>query len=312
MNRRFGSYAGLAGIVWLVAIGGLVALGCNGSSPFLTAMFLTNSGLTGTQSGTGSLPDPDEPGGDEDVLESVCDLDENDPTLRGLTFTLQNESEHYVRFSLTFVASAGAGGFVCEDELQNYLNAGYQTTAGNTVTIGCDTITLGGSQILTREFGINQGAGSTLPPATIDGTNVTPSVLSLRRLDNGNTLIPLPEIIVFGNEDSNFVCTGGAALGDLCSQRGFVYSTVDDIPVGKSIDASRIQGTVCNAGFGSAPEWRLDKTLETLSQGFQYTIGGTIVCTILNRSDDSTDVTRNQAVWVVTDENGDTVHNEAR
>ncbi len=299
------------GVVSVFAIAVVVIIGCGNVSPFLTARFMTDTELTTLQQGSFQDPDAADPS-DEDVLASVCDLPEESPEQRGVFVTLENESQQYVQFSMTFVVSAGAGGFVCDDELQDYINAGYtQVGAGNSLTIGCDTITLGGSQLLAMQFGINQGDAARLNPYDEETDSELPSLI-LRRRDSGGTLIPLPEMIIFGNEDSNFICTGGATLGDLCSQRGFVYSTADDIPVGKPVDASRIQGSICNSGFGSAPEWRLDKTLNTVAQPFQYPIGATIVVTILDRSADETSVGRNQVVWLVTDSNNDTVHYPAR
>ncbi|MFH1416800.1 MAG: hypothetical protein ABII12_00725 [Planctomycetota bacterium] len=311
MYSRIRQAVSPVGAVSLVAVVVVIVIGCGNASPFLTARFLTDTQLTTLQSG--SFPDSDatDPTADE-VLASVCDLPEESPEQWGISVTLENESAQYVQFSMTFVVSAGAGGFVCDDELQDYINAGYsQVGAGNSITIGCDTITLGGSQILTMQFGINQGAAGRLDPYD-EETDADFPTLTLRRRDSGGTLIPLPELIIFGNEDSNFICTGGAVLGDLCSQRGFVYSTADDIPVGKSVDASRIQGSICNAGFGSAPEWRLDKTLNTVAQAFQYPVGATIVITILDRSADATSVNRNQVVWLVTDSDDNTVHFPAR
>ena len=109
----------------------------------------------------------------------------------------------------------------------------------------------------------------------------------------------------------HFVCLGG----DLCTQRGFIYSTPppDSLPQGKSAQASTIQGTVCNKHFGTAPEWRLDKTpLNGTIAPFEFAAGGAIVATVLDRSGDALTNTRNQVVWLVTDAGGQTVHAEER
>jgi hypothetical protein len=218
---------------------------------------------------------------------------------------------------MTFAVSAGPGGFVSEsNDIQDYINAGYSNAlvpgAGNVVTIGCDTLTLlDGNQLLTMEFGINEGDLATLAPGIDEEDNEDIQTYELRRRDNRSTVIPLPEIIVLGNDDPDFTCTGGASLGDLCSQRGFVYASAAGIPVGKAADASHIQGTVCNAGFGTAPEWRLDKTIDDgLVQPFQFAAGGTIFLTALDRWNDAFTATRNQVVWLVTNGDGNTIHFE--
>ena len=121
--------------------------------------------------------------------------------------------------------------------------------------------------------------------------------------------IPLPELIVLGGDDADFICTGGAQLGDLCTQRGFVYVNDGGVSVGKPANASRIQGTICNEGFGTAPEWRLDKTLQDgFVQAFQYSAGGSIIVSILDRSADDVENNRNQVVWLVTNGNDTTIH----
>lgn len=296
------------GIVCLLVLAAFVGFGCDGMSPFLSAQFAnTMSGLA--QSSGGPPPTQEE---EDTLLTSVCDLPAEQ---RVLSLAIASEAggeekNQTVRFSITFAVSAGVGGFVCADELQTYLNAGYSNAlvpgSGNTITIGCDTLTLlSGSQLLTMEFGVSLGQ-----------TLETDQTLQLtRRLGagaGGSPLIPLPEIIVLGKDDPNglFTCIGGASVGDICTQRGFVYfSVATDLPTGKPAEALRIQGTLCNSGFGTAPEWRLDKALnDDLVQPFQYPAGGGILVTVLDRSGDSTIVHRNQAVWLVTDVGGATVH----
>jgi len=294
----------LTGVLGVFAVLGFWIIGCNGVSPFAAAQFATK--ITTIQGGGGPPPPPaDDDDGDNTVTRSVCNLD---PELRGIQITLANLSQQYVKFSMTLAVSAGAGGFVCDSELENYTRAGYTDAPliNNTTTIGCDTLTLlSGTRLLVLEYGINQ-ITATLPPATGDVTNPTPSVLQLLRRDNGSPFIPLPELIVLGNADPNFICSGT----ELCTQRGFVYYTAPNgLPVGKSVDASRIQGTVCNSGFGTAPEWRLDKTLrDNTVQPFQYVAGGAIIATILDRAGDAPNLTRRQVVWQVTNSGGNTVH----
>jgi hypothetical protein len=298
------------GVLGLVAGAAVVAIGCGGVSPFLTAQFLTQTQLTQTQTLQQLTPrTPEEEQPNQSLLGSVCDLD---TTLRGLTVTLSNESQSNVHYSLTFVASAGVGGFVCDAERQNYINAGYaQVGTGNTATIGCDTVTLTGTQILAMEFDIDHPTGSILQPAVSAGGTVTPFSITLARRDTSAnaTFIPLPEIIVFGNDDPLFLCLGT----DLRTQRGFVYTTNTGIQVGKAVEAARIQGTLANTNFGSAPEWRVDRTLlNNTILDYQYVAGGTIIATVLDRSSDPLATTRNQVVWLVSGPNGENIHSPNR
>ncbi len=300
-------------VIALFTVTALVIVGCGGISPFLSAQFAST--MVGTDEGVlaqggANLPEPEDETIASAAITSVADLPE---IFRGLSVTVANESQTYVRFSMVFAVSAGPGGFVEDDLIQDYITAGYDDAlipgSGNIATIGCDTLTLvSGTRLLTMEFGIGQGDLATLAPGIV-GDQETPQLYQLRRRNNASDIIPLPEIIIFGEDDSDFTCTGGDILGDLCTQRGFVYSSAADIPVGKAIEASRIQGTVCNEGFGTAPEWRLDKTtLDGQVQPYQYGAGGTIIVTILDRWNDSVEESRNQAVWLVTDGDGNTIH----
>ncbi|MBN2561881.1 MAG: hypothetical protein JXQ75_13220 [Phycisphaerae bacterium] len=310
MQARVRRVAIPAGIVGVFTIAAILVIGCGGISPFLATQFANT--LTGGLASGGPDTSPPDDGGVGQAIDSVCDLPER---LRGISVTVSNESQQYVKFSMTFAVSAGSGGFVCDEEYQDYINAGYGEAdlTGNTTIVGCDTLTLlGGNKLLTMEFGISEGANATLDPASGTEENPVPTTYQLTRRDNGSEIIPLPEIIVLGNEDPNFICTGGAVLGDLCSQRGFVYFTQAGVPTGKPANVSRIQGTVCNSGFGTAPEWRLDKTVEDDTvQPYQYAAGGAIVVTVLDRDGDAPDENRNQAVWLVTDGDGNTIHNPA-
>lgn len=300
----------------MICVGAVASMGqvCAGTSPFLAAMF--NQTLVGTV-GNGPPPIINEPNANDntnvDVLASVCDLPD---AQRFIQISLQNEAAQAVDFSLTLVVSAGPGGFVCDAQLQDYLDAGYRDAivpgSGSSAAIGCDTISLlSGTRILTLEFGVNQGIASRIPANSNTDTLFPDSSLptvSLRRADDGTTLIPLPEVIVVGSGDPDFVCSGS----NLCSQRGFVYVNGGGFPVGKAAEASRIQGTVCAENFGTAPEMRLDKTLDDSSQPYQYGRGGTIVFGILDRAADPLSTIRNQVSWVVVDENDATLHTPER
>jgi hypothetical protein len=303
MKTRLHGVKYAAGALGILAVAALVLIGCGGVNPFLSTQFWLNSNIEDLLQPNVTVPAGEEPT-DTGTLTSVCDLDPNDATLRTIQVTVQSESQQYVKFSMTFVASTGTGGFVCADELQDYLNAGY-SYRGSTV-FGCDTVSLGGGQLIAMEFGINQGAGATLPPATYDsGTLTAVSSLALRRRDTLSQSIPLPQIIIFGNSDPSFECVGGSGLGDLCSQRGFVYTNAAGVTVGKSAEAWRIQGTLCNENYGSAPEWRLDRTLnDGQILPYQYAHGGEILVTVKDRSGDLLSNGRSQAVWTVTNSGG--------
>lgn len=311
MLNRVRSLAGCSGAAWLLCIAGLVALGCQGASPFLAAQFATNIGPFVGAVGGGSTTSTAPSGNTNTPVDSVCDLQTN---LRNIQVSIINESLQQVRFSMTFMVSAGTGGFVdCSDEITRYEQAGYRDacTPGTcaTVSVGCDTISLNsGTRLLRLDFGINQGVLATLPEAPSTGTSFPQRQLTL---GNGSSDIPVPEVIIFGNDDPNFICVGG----DLTTQRGFVYSTPPpaQLPIGKPAEAIRIQGTVANEQFGTAPEWRLDKTPSNGTfASFQFQAGGTIVATVLDRATDSLSNTRNQAVWRVTDAGGTTLIFEER
>ena len=293
--------------VALVAAVSAVVWGCGGMSPFLAAQFAST---IIPRPGPPPQPPPTTQPGDDNA-GSVCELD---AALRGITVSLANNATQRVRFAMTFVVSAGTGGFVCDEQVQDYLNAGYTDAipsgSGNTFAIGCDVITLiSGNRLLVMDFGINELPEQSLSPnPSADGDPSTATTISLRRRDNGGTFLPLPELIVFGDSDPNFTCLGG----DLCTQRGFVYSSAapNNLPIGKPADADHIQGTVCNSGAGTAPEWRLDEGFtDDVTQSFQFVAGGAIVATVLDRANDSLNDARNQVVWAVSDEGGQVVHN---
>lgn len=307
MNSRLQGLMTATGILTFAAVVALAIIGCGGVNPFLSTAFWNNSTLTQrVQPNVTSFQQQD-----TTQLTSVCNLDAAQPTQGTIQITVMSDSQQYVKFSMMLLASAGAGGFVCDNVLQEYLDAGYSDVTGNVV--GCDTIALGGTRLLGLEFGINQGNAARLPPATyVNGVLSASSTLTLLRRDVPSPYLPLPQTIVFGNDDPEFECVGGAGTGGLCTQRGFVYTSAADVVVGKSVEASRIQGTRCNTGFGSLPEWQLDTTInDGLTQPFQYAFGGTIVVRVLDRSSDPTTTSRNQAVWTVTNNAGATIHSES-
>ncbi|MCB9851448.1 MAG: hypothetical protein H6819_00010 [Phycisphaerales bacterium] len=304
----------LSALALCVGVAASMGQSCGNVSPFLAAMF--NNTLTGvvTTNPPPIINDPNENGNtNADILASVCDLPD---AQRVIQIGIQNEAAQAVDFSITLVVSAGVGGFVCDNQIQEYLNAGYRDAivpgSGGNAVVGCDTISqLGGTRILTLEFGVNQGIAARLTanpnPDTLFPDAGLPSV-TLRRADNNSTMIPLPEVIVVGSGDPDFVCTGNS----LCTQRGFVYVSAGGFPVGKAAEASRIQGTVCAENFGTAPEMRLDKTLDQSSQPYQFGRGGTIIFGVLDRAGDALDVSRNQVAWLVIDENDSTLHTPER
>ena len=304
----------LSALALCIGVAASMGQSCAGANPFLAAMF--NQTLIGTVTNAPPpvINDPNEnDNSNGDILSSVCDLLD---AQRFIQIGIQNEAAQAVEFSLTLVASAGPGGFVCDAQLQEYLDAGYRDAivpgSGSSTAIGCDTIgNLGGSRILTLEFGVNQGIAARIPANTNLNTLFPDASLpniALRRADDNGTLIPLPEIIVVGSGDPDFICTGNS----LCTQRGYVYVNAAGFPVGRSAEASRIQGTVCAENFGTAPEMRLDKTLDTTSQAYQFGRGGSIVIGVLDRAGDPIDSLRNQVSWLVIDENDATLHTPER
>lgn len=291
----------------VACVAGISAIyGCGGFSPFLAAQFAST--IPGGRVGSTFAPGSDEPPTDTTVLASIGDLTTGQ---RGIQVSIENQATQRVRFAITFAVSAGAGGLVPDDLVQDYVNAGYGDAfapgSASTFAVGCDLLTLNsGTRLLIMKFGVEALPEEFLQPNTTGDTQGNVPTLTLRRRDNGDDTIPIPELIVFGNASSNFTCLGS----DLCTQRGFVYSSINNLPIGKAADALHIQGTVCNAGFGTAPEWRLDRTVfDGFTQTFQYPVGATIVIAVLDRSGDSLGDPRNQVVWTVTDDNDTTVHN---
>lgn len=294
MFARMRSLAGSTGIIWIVAIGVIVAIGCGPTSPLLNLRFAGT--LAGLGIGGGSQPTTTPGGGN--AIQRSCDMD---PNRRGINFLLLNQAQQTVRYTLIFVASAGPGGFVCDEDVSDYIAAGYRDTVldvGNGATFGCDIVRLlGGTRLLSLRINnsIAQDVGGTQENQTVGQVPL-----------NGNTFIPLPELIVLGDSDPIFTCTGNS----LCTQRGFVYTDIAGTPI-SFVNASRTQDTVCNANAGSAPEWRLADPNEDDedANAFQYVAGGTIIARILDRATNA-NPTVNQVVWNVFNIEGDEIHVE--
>jgi len=294
MFARMRGLAGSTGIIWMTAICVIVAIGCGHTSPLLQLQFA--NALAGLGQGGGSQPTTTPGTGTDNQIRFSCDLD---PARRGIRFLLQNQAQQTVKYSLTFIASAGPGGFVCAEDEAAYIAAGYRETTldvGNGATFGCDIVQLlGGTKMLSFRVAntIAQNVGGL-------EANITIGQVPL----NGNTFIPLPELIVLGDSDPIFTCTGN----NLCTQRGFVYTDIAGTPIA-FVNASRTQDTVCNANVGSAPEWRLanPNNADTTANAFQYVAGGTIVVRILDRANNA-NAAQNQVIWQVFDIDGDVIH----
>ena len=285
------------GIIWLTMIAVTVLIGCS-SSPLAALYFAQNAFVDPNPASGGGVATTGPTG--TNPIQTVCDLD---PERRGIFLVVRNESQQFARLAMTFVASAGVGGFVCDTEVNNYFNNGYRTTvlnAGGAVAIGCDTIQLlGGESLLTLRVAdtVAQNVGG-------DPNNAPFAQPPL----NGGVFIPLPELIVLGDSDPIFICTGN----NLCTQRGFVYSDIANNPIA-FINVARTQDTVCNAAAGTVPEWRLGNpnVADNTIQPFQFPSGGTLVITVLDRSTNAIPNV-NQVVWAVFDVEGNLIHGERR
>ena len=211
MYFRLQRVMSFVGLIWIFAGAAFVSIGCNGLrfpgpvSPFLAASF--NTTLAGVIGGGSLIPgEGDGSGGGGLAISTITELPQSQRTIQ---VSVQNEAAQRVRFAMTFVVSAGVGGFVPDSEIQNFLDAGYSDRlvpgAGGSTTIGCDTITLArGTRLLTMAFGINQGDVATLP-ANVGGTGANVPTFVFGRRDNGSPDIPLPELIVFGSSDPDFL-----------------------------------------------------------------------------------------------------------
>ena len=294
MFARVREKVGASGIIWCMAIAVIVALGCGRNSPFLALQFADS--LTGLGGGGGTRPATSQD--NTTTIDQTCDLD---PAKRGISVVLANEAQQFVRYSITFIASAGPGGFVCDEDLNDYFAAGYRDTildVGNGATFGCDIVRLlGGTRMLSLRV------ADTLAQNVTGGNDPANIPLAQPPL-NGNTFIPLPELIVLGDADPIFTCTGN----NLCTQRGFVYTDVANTPIA-FVNVSRTQDTVCNSRAGTAPEWRLADLNKADNQAspFQFVAGGGIGIVVLDRANNA-NVNVNQVIWTVVDINGNIIH----
>lgn len=263
--------------------------GCAGSNPFVSARF-AGGGLAGSGAGGGN------PGSGSGRIRTTCDL----PGARKSFFVrLDNAANARVSYRITMLASAGTGGFVCDDDLDDYLNAGYRALAldpaTQTATIGCDPVRLNsGTQLLALTL-----TGDIARDAT-GGANPQLAAAPL----NGAVPIPIPQLIVLGNNDLDFICQGN----DPCSQGGFTYRNDFGILISK-VTASRTQNTLCNSRVATRPEWLLldPNEIDTDVSAFHYTTGCFITIRVLNRADNS-DPNVNQVVWQVISADGTILH----
>lgn len=283
MTRRFSRIS----TVLLLAL-----TGCGGVSPFTTARFVQN--FAGSGAGGGNPPPP------VGTFGSTCDLSANRKSIR---FDLRNQSTRQVQYRMTMVASAGIGGFVCDLDRNTYLNAGYRPLAVDpltfTATIGCDPVALrGGTQLLALSLS-GTIASNTGDVNDFEGAPQAASPLT------GVVAIPVPQLIVLGDGNANFICRGN----DACTQSGLIYTT-DFGTLVTRITALRTQGTLCNTRSGSVPEWLLfdPNQADEDSSAFHFTTGSFVSVGVLDRAD-NTDPNVNQAVWQVVSVDGVTLRN---
>jgi len=277
-----------SGRTWITVA--LLVGGCAGANPFVVARFV-GQGLTNSGAGGGTTTQP------ATKIQSTCDLT-GDRKVFG-AFLLRNASKQVLKYSMTFLVSGGPGGFVCDSDLNMYQQAGYRAipldAQTHTTTIGCDPVPLQhGTQLLGLTLTGQIAADNT------GGMNPIPAAQPL----NGAVRIPIPEIIVLGDNSSALLCQGN----NPCTQGGFVYTDIAGNVITK-VTASRTQGTVCNARVSNVPEWRLlDPNFDDLTAGaFQYPTGAFIIVDVLDRANNS-DPNANQAIWAVSSVNGTLIH----
>jgi hypothetical protein len=283
---------GLAGIATVLIVAGW---GCGGISPIANLTLLNNavsdpSVQTFPRGGivrpTTTTTVPVNP-----TINTTCDLTS---ARKVITMLLRNNSVLSARYSVTFLASTGTGGFVCAADVPTYTAAGY-VSVGSNITLGCDTLNAsaasgfrGGTELLAWTV----TSPIPIPPNTTGNENQAPAAPAPL---NGVTVIPLPEVIVLGDGTPTFICT----LNDPCSQGGLAYTDAGGITI-ELITASRTQGTLCRTGLGTRPEWRLlnPNSADATAQAFQYVAGSSISVTVLNRAFNP-DPAQNKAVWRV-------------
>jgi hypothetical protein len=274
---------------WSPAVLALATWGCGGISPF-GALNFANQNTTTPPPAQHQIGQPSD-GPPQAVVNSTCDLSAD---RKIVTMMVRNEAPHDVAYVMTLLASAGAGGFVCDADRPSYLAAGYLSVplgGGGATQIGCNPVVLsqaggfrGGTELLALTI------MSTMP-ANLTG-NPQQGPIAANPLD-GSTPIPVPEVIVLGSNDAVFVCVGS----DLCTQGGFSYNNALQVPIQK-ITATRTQGTMCNTGAAARAEWRLlnPSQADSTAQGHQYVAGGGITLSVLDRLFAAAG---NQVVWRV-------------
>lgn len=311
MLPRYRTLLGLA----VLALSPII-LSCGGISPY-SVLGLVNSAATNHQSpqggggagtGAGGVGIPIAGG-----VSTTCDLASE---RKNITVLLKNESAQNIVYSISFLASTGSGGFVCDADRQRYLNGGY-VSAGASITLGCRSLTTsdsafrGGTEILVRRVGRDAGNNLILLGPNLGG-KIETATKAVAPLD-GITLIPTPEVIVLGDDEASsnalFVCQSG----NPCTQGGFTYVNAQRVQI-DDVFASATQDTQCNVGAGSRPEWRL-RNPNSLDQGAaasEYVAGANITLTVLNRLFAAASL--NKVVWAVVGPvpNLEQIHSERR
>lgn len=294
----------------LAALIGSVAWGCGSPSAISVLNFMnrtTSNPSISFPRGGGTRPPTTTPP-TTPTINSTCDLS---AARKSLSMLLKNESLQNAAYSITLLASAGSGGFVCDAELGNYTAAGYLSVplgAGNTYQIGCDVVTLstangfrGGTALLARTI-----TGSIAP--NLSGTPAGAPAAGAPL--NGTTAIPVPEVIVLGDGNALFICQAN----NPCTQGGFTYTNALNVQI-DDIFASRTQGTLCREGAGERPEWRLlnPSSADTSARAFEYVAGASVTVTVLDRVFNPS-ANQNKVVWQVIGPTPGltTIHGEAR
>ncbi len=271
----------------VLAVAAVIAVGCGGISPIAVLNFV-NQGV-GNLPGQGGAPPV--PATQPANINTTCDL----PAARkSISIQIRNESAQDVNFSITLLASAGSGGFVCQAERPIYSSAGYTSLPllmpGNVFRQGCAEVSLGSLR------GGNEMLGVTFTGSLAPNPGATPQTATIAGFPlDGVSLLPLPEVIVLGDSNSLFICQGN----NVCSQGGFAYTNGSGILI-DGITSTRTQGTRCNANAGTNPEWRLlnPSQADSAARAFEYVAGANITISVLNRIFDANPV-RNKATWRV-------------
>ncbi len=270
--------------------------GCGGTSPYANLVFLNNavSDPSVQTFPRGGIVTPTTTQATQPVnptINSTCDLTS---ARKSITVILRNNAVLSARYSITFLASTGQGGFVCNADVPTYTAAGY-VSVGSSITLGCDVLTAspgsgfrGGTDLLARTV----TSPTPIPPNNTGDPNQAPAAPAPL---NGVTPIPLPEVIVLGDGTSTFICVSN----DPCTQGGMAYTDPIGTPI-QLITSSRTQGTLCRTGLGTRPEWRLlnPSNADSTAQAFQYVAGSSINLTVLNRAFNP-DSGQNQSTWQV-------------